>query len=126
MKKTEITTKTSIIVSGEQFNSEKEEITVTLTAQTLVVRNMRTNKIMTKELPNVPLTIVIEGNATNLTVQEESNIAVAGNVHSLRTTNGNVHVEGNVGGVHTQTGDIKIRGKISGAVNSNTGNISTV
>lgn len=126
MKKTEITTKSSIVVNNEVFNIEKEEITATFVEQTLTIKNMRTNKIMTKELPVAPLTIVIEGNVTNLTVQEESNITVEGNVHSLRSTNGKVHVEGDAGGIYTQNGDIKIRGKISGAINSNTGTISTV
>lgn len=78
-------------------------------------------KDMTPDAKNI--TIQIEGDVSNLSVDICDKLSVTGNVNELSTVSGDVEIGGSVGGnIKTTSGDIKC-GNIAGDVKTVSGDI---
>lgn len=78
-------------------------------------------KDMTPDAKNI--TIQIEGDVSNLSVDICDKLSVTGNVNELSTVSGDVEIGGDVGGsIKTTSGDIKC-GNIAGNVKTVSGDI---
>jgi hypothetical protein len=106
------------VINGKTFNGNN----ISINGDKIIIDGI---EVKDKDiLSSKEISITVEGNIDNLSVDNCTSIAVHGSVNNLQSVRGSIHVVNVNGDIKSTSGDIDIKSHVVGNINTVSGDVS--